>query len=219
MPDIQEKLIRIFTEKQVMDILSLKKKFKNRSVRSIFRDLSAENYFSSFTHAGKHYTLKNIPRFNSDGLWFYQEIGFAKFGTLKNTISHLIGNSEAGKTHDELKIQLHIRVHNTLLDLVKTNKIIRKKIKSDFVYFSINSNRSKKQMLCREKNLQEYKETGCPDWIVIEILVTIIRITKRENIDSSKVALELAQNGKSISKEQVEVILHRYHLKKTLDST
>ena len=135
MQQMREKILQIFNAEHVIDLQLLREKLKNRSVRSIFRDLIAEGYFSSFTHAGKYYTLKNIPRFNSDGIWFYQEMGFSKFGTLKNTLVKLIENSEAGKTHDELNKQLRIRVHNTLLDLVRINKITRKKIKSDFIYF------------------------------------------------------------------------------------
>src|SRR5437016_3192171 len=135
MLNIQEKMRRIFKTNRVVDMQLLQAQLDNRSTRSIFRDLENEGYFSSFSHSGKYYTLKNIPNFNLEGLWFYQEIGFAKCGTLKNTVINLVKNSDAGKTHDELKKQLHIRVQNTLLDLVRANKIIRRKVEGDYVYF------------------------------------------------------------------------------------
>ncbi len=135
MAKVQEELLEIFNAERVTDLQSLQDKFKDRSARSIFRDLLSKGYFSSFTHAGKYYTLKNIPRFDSDGIWFYQEIGFAQFGTLKNTLVKLIESSEAGKSHDELNKKLHIRVHNTLLDLVRNKKIMRKKNKKCVFFF------------------------------------------------------------------------------------
>jgi hypothetical protein len=214
---VREQLLQIFAAERVTDLQSLCDQLKDRSARSIFRDLLSEGYFSSFTHAGKYYTLKNIPRFDANGIWFYEEIGFAQFGTLKNTLVKLIENSDAGKTHDELKKQLHIRAHNTLLDLVRNKKIVRKKIENDFIYFSININRSKNQMQNREATIAEYKEIGCPDWIVIEILASIIRV-KSIIIDLQKIVLELKLRKILITIEQVENVINQCNLKKTLDS-
>ena len=36
-------------------------------------------YLSSYTHAGRYYTLENISKFDEQGLWFYRD------GTLKET--------------------------------------------------------------------------------------------------------------------------------------
>lgn len=114
MLNIQEKIRHLFETNQVLDMPSLQTLFGNRATRSIFRDLKNEGYYSSFSHSGKYYTLKKNPHFNSEGLWFYHEVGFSKYGTLKNTLIHLVKNSDAGKTHDTLKQQLHLRVQNTL---------------------------------------------------------------------------------------------------------
>ena len=211
-----EKLLQIFDAEPVVDLQSLQKKLKNRSTRSIFRDLLSEGYFSSFTHAGKYYTLKKIPRFDADGLWFHQEIGFSKFGTLKNVLVKLIENSQSGKTHEELKKQLHVRVHNTLLDLVKRKKITREKIKNNFIYFNTNSNRSKKQIQNRETNMKKYRDMNGFDLMVIEILAAIIRI-KHITIDSQKIVSKLKSRKIEMTSEQVEKILNQLNLKKTLD--
>jgi len=44
---------------------------KGRSKRSLFRDLSLFGYFSSYSRAGKFYTLANIPNLDEYGLWHY----------------------------------------------------------------------------------------------------------------------------------------------------
>jgi hypothetical protein len=217
MLDIREKMCQVFKIKRVADMQILQEELNNRSTRSIFRDLESEGYFSSFSHSGKYYTLKNIPNFNLEGFWFHQGIGFAKYGTLKNTLIHLIENSNAGKTHDELKKQLHIRVQNTLLDLVQANKITRRKIEGYYVYFTINSNFANKQILSREKYNSVSEPIDYPDWMMIEILASIIRTSEVEKIELSKIVSDLASRKIIISAGQIEQVLNKFNLKKILE--
>jgi hypothetical protein len=51
---------------------SFKKATHGRSRRSLFRDLASLGYLTSFTHAGRYYTLADIPQFDERGLWFYK---------------------------------------------------------------------------------------------------------------------------------------------------
>jgi hypothetical protein len=209
MLDIREKMCHVFKIKRVVDMQTLQEQLNSRSTRSIFRDLESEGYFSSFSHSGKYYTLKNIPDFNLEGLWFYQGIGFAKYGTLKNTLIHLIESSNAGKTHDELKKQLYIRVQNTLLDLVRANKITRRKIEGDYVYLTINSNSANKQRLFREKYNSIAEPIDYPDWMMIEILASIIRTSEVEKIELSKIVSDLASRKIIVSVDQIEQVLDK----------
>ena len=48
------------------------------SVPSVRRFLAAVGYYSSYTHNGMWYTLRSIPRFDRDGLWFFSDIGFSR---------------------------------------------------------------------------------------------------------------------------------------------
>jgi hypothetical protein len=86
-----------------------------RSRRSLFRDLTALGYRSSYTHTGRYYTLVSVPTFDADGLWRYQGIGFSRDGTLKAKVQRLVETSDAGRTHNELHLRLGVRVHNLLL--------------------------------------------------------------------------------------------------------
>jgi len=58
-------------KQQVMNINVLSKILQTKSRMSIFRRLKEIGYFSSFSHAGKYYTLTNIPQFDENGLWFH----------------------------------------------------------------------------------------------------------------------------------------------------
>jgi hypothetical protein len=86
---------------------------------TVFRRLRKFEYVSSYTHAGRFYTRYDIARFDSEGIWFYDDMGFSQNGSLKNTVTYLVHHCDAGKFYSDLERQLRVRVHNVLLDLVK----------------------------------------------------------------------------------------------------
>ena len=55
---------QIFLRAQVLDMKALVVRFPGRSQRSLFRDLTALGYRSSYTHGGGFYTLTEIPDFD-----------------------------------------------------------------------------------------------------------------------------------------------------------
>lgn len=215
--DLLNVLNSFFKTNKVAKISDLFTLLGTNSRMSVFRRLSELNYLSSYTHAGAYYTLPRIPTFDSAGLWYFKEIGFSEKGNLKATLFYLIEKSTSGKTHEELENQLHIRVQNTLLDLTNSKKINRTKISNYYLYTSADANQSKMQIKNREIKMEEYRETGCPDWIVIEILAAIIRI-KSIVIDLQKVVSELQSREILITIEQIDKILDKFNLKKTPDS-
>lgn len=102
---------------------------------------------SSYTHAGRYHTLESIAQFNSDGLWFYQGVGFSQHRTLKVTLNYKVHESQAGYTHKELNQLLRIRVHDTLRILVQSKEIQRHALPDNvFVYLSADKQQAKKQL-------------------------------------------------------------------------
>ena len=97
---MQEPQLRsLFQKTRAMDMPSIETAMGGRSMRSLYRDLSALGYLSSFTHKGRFYTLAGIPDFDEHGLWFHEGIGFSRAGTLIETVVRLVEASEAGRTH------------------------------------------------------------------------------------------------------------------------
>jgi hypothetical protein len=213
-----------FKKKKFATMKDLIHLLKTTNSMSVYRRLKNLNYLSSFSDAGKYYTLKNVADFDSSGLWFVDEIGFSYYGNLKQTLVHLIEQSNAGKTYQELERQLKTNLgnalHNSLLNLVKANKISRTTLSSSHVYLyaSANSAKAKKQMICRNAFQVTWKETEYPDYIIIEILASIIKTTRGIQIDLSKIVLDLKVKKIIITEDQVEHILNKLNLKKTLDS-
>lgn len=207
-------LKRFFKTNKLGKLTDLFHLINTKSRMTVFRRLRELNYLSSYTHSGRYYTLNNILDFDSSGLWYFNEIGFSKFGNLKETALYFIEQSSAGYTHAELEIKLHVRTHNTLFDLMNSNKITRIKIGGEYVYFSIRSSQSKKQIAYRKN--YPLKDTGLSDWLTIEILASIIRITKTEVIKPSEIVSELATRKIVVTVAQIEQVLHKFDLKKTL---
>ena len=210
--------LEIFFKKNKLGTLTdLFPLLKTKSRMSVFRRLRELQYLSSYTHAGSYYTLHNIPDFDSSGLWYFKEVGFSKFGTLKESVLHFIEQSESGQTHGELERKLHVLVYNTLLDLVNSKKITRTKIDGDYVYFSIRPSKSAQQILQRKNYSHRLKHVGLSDWIIIEILASIIRVTKGVCIESSNIISDLSSRDIIVIDDQVDYVLRKFDLKKTQD--
>jgi len=195
----------------VVDMRSLEEALGGRSRRSIFRDLTAVGYLSSYTHMGRYYTLSHIPRFDEHGLWFFQGVGFSKAGTLKSTAAALIDSSEAGRRHEELLELLRIRVHNTLLILVRDGAVGRERIKGAYLYVSADLSRAAEQIERRKALVTATRPdiNALPDMMVIEILSEAL-VAGGVRVAPQVVAARLSARGVVVSSAEVESVFARY---------
>ena len=215
MNEIGKKLVLLFERHRVMDIETVRRNLQGRSRRSAFRDLNRAGYCSSYSHAGKFYTLKTIPEYDSEGLWKHETVCFSKHGTLRNTTAEMIKKAEEGRTHGELERRLGVRLHNTLLDLVRSGEIGREKTGRLYVYLSANPERAALQ-LRRRRSMDAFAETITqmpPLSTRIEVFAEIIR-TGASPIDSALIASGLAKRGIAATVEQIERMMEHYDIKK-----
>lgn len=197
----------------VIDINELLAFLETKSRMTAFRHLRKIGYISSYSHAGRYYTLLEIPTFNEHGLWYFNEISFSKAVTLKATITVLLDKVEAGYTHRELRHLLRVRVQNTLNDLVSKGLIERQAMEGVFVYFSGNSQRAASQFTRRQRLIQsEHQETWLAPMEIIEILLELLQ-TEVE-WEPKAISKSLKARGVPISMDKVGHVLERYHLKK-----
>ena len=218
--DAQKKLENFIKSRRVVEMRDLFEVVQSTSRMTVFRRLSGIEYLCSYTHAGRYYTLFDIARFDSDGIWFYGDIGFSQNRSLKNTVTYLVDNGDAGKFHSDLERQLRIRVHNVLLDLVRTTRIRRTKFEGQYLYVSTDKARSTEQIEQRDKLLMQARRR--PEFIsepiVIEVLAEVIRQSKRHP-RADQVASALAMRGLPIAGNDVKTIFDYYDIeKKIVDS-
>jgi hypothetical protein len=219
MPKInaQKQVENLLRKRRVVTIRDLSEVIGTFSRMTVFRRLRQVEYISSYTHAGRYYTLYDIARFDSDGIWFYDDIGFSQNGSLKNTVSYLVDKSDAGKFHFDLQRQLRVGVHNVLLDLVKSNQIERIKFEGQYLYLSSDKAQCTKQI--EHRNQLSLRARRLPAFIsdpmVIEILAEVIRQSKRHP-HADQVASALAMRGLPISEMDVMSVFDQYDVEKKI---
>ena len=218
--DAQKKLENFIKSRRVVEMRDLFEVVQSTSRMTVFRRLSGVEYLCSYTHAGRYYTLFDIARFDSDGIWFYDDIGFSQNGSLKKTVTYLVDNGDGGKFHSDLQRQLRVRVHNVLLDLVRSKQIKRTKFEGQFLYLSSDKARSTKQIEQRDKLSMQLRRIPVfiTEPMVIEILAEVIRQSKRHP-RADQVASALAIRGLPIAENDVMTVFDHYDIeKKTPDS-
>ena len=132
---IEQRIISLFAEQPCWMIEPLAAQLRY-SIPSVRRFLVQTGYHSSFTHNGGWYTLRSIPQFNKYDLWFYNDIGFSKIGSLTNTLTHLAQCSPSGLTAELGEIMCS-RCHSILVQLCRQGRPQRQKMRRSHVYLAI----------------------------------------------------------------------------------
>lgn len=140
-----QSLISLFAQKPCWEIKPLADCI-GYSTRSVQRFLAELGYINSFSDNGRWYTLSSIPRFNQDGLWFYEDIGFSQSGNLTNTLVDLATASPAGMTAEELGEKLRCRCHSVLVQLCRRGRLRRQKIGRCHRYFAATDESASEQL-------------------------------------------------------------------------
>jgi len=207
-----KRLAIFFHRNRVLDMKSLIKS-TNRSRRSLFRDLSKLKYLSSYTHAGRYYTLPDIPLFDVNGLWFFQGIGFTQAGTLKAALIDMVNRSISGFTHHELENLFRIRVQNTLLGLIGENQLSREKFEKEYLYVNRDPKLASKQVAVRRDQTSTVADIqkDISDGIIIEILLELIH-SSNVFVDSCTIVKRLRVRGVAVSEQQVKQVYKQYGL-------
>ncbi|MHC1727424.1 MAG: hypothetical protein AB9866_15710 [Syntrophobacteraceae bacterium] len=141
------------------------------SIPSVRRFLAEVGYYSSFTHNGGWYTLRSIPHFDRDGLWFYRDVGFSRTGSLTRTLVDLTARSVAGLTAEQLGEKLQCRCHSILVQLCRQGRLQRQKIGHSHLYFAIDPGIATVQ----RQTVEGLSAIQLPAEIEVLILVEFIR--------------------------------------------
>ena len=203
-------LVSLFTQKPCWMIEPLAAQL-HYSIPSVRRFLTETGYYSSFTHNGGWYTLRSIPRFGQDELWFYNNIGFSRTGSLTKTLIELTTRSPAGLSAEQLGEKLRCRCHSVLVHLYRQGRLQREKQGRSYLYFAaeLQTAAGQRQALAR----QRLQAIQLPAEIAVLLLVEFIRNPEstfdqlaKKIRDSKNVTLNVAQ---------IERFFEQHGLKKT----
>lgn len=210
-PDLKpgERLSNLFLEQPCWKIEPLAARL-SYSIPSVRRFLAEVGYYSSFTHNGGWYTLGSIPRFDADGLWFYNDIGFSRAGSLTRTLMDLATRSAAGMSAQELGAKLRCRCHSVLVQLCRQGRLQRHKIGSSHVYLAIDPALATIQ----RQSVESLSVDQLPAEIAVLVLVEFIR---KPDSSFEQLAQAISRDkGVAVKAVQIERLFNRHGLKKTI---
>lgn len=216
-PDHRRTLQKLFRRKPILQLHEMQRAL-GTSARTVFRSLATLGYLSSYSHAGRYYTLRRLPAFDANGLWFHGEVRFSSHGTLRATVVVLVERSPVGHTHDELQAVLGLRVHDTLRALVERQELAREMFETVYVYLHSDPEVAAAQVARRHQQHAPAAPTpaapkGPLDLArVVDVLVAIIQDPRAAPAD---LAARLRTRGTEVSEQHIEEVFARYGLKKT----
>jgi hypothetical protein len=73
-------------------------------------------------------TLREIARFDGQGLWSQADVWFSRFGTLLATAEVFVNRSPRGFFADELARALHVEVQDALHQLTQQRRVTREMV-------------------------------------------------------------------------------------------
>ena len=225
-PDASENALRSYFRKHgVAEISALFRLLGTRSRMSVFRRLKAIGYRSSFNHAGRYYTLADVPQFDRWGLWFHHDAGFSCAGTLKATVVKLVEGSAAGMAPKDLLALLKLPVANTLYNTLHAlrheARIGRQELDGYHLYISADQQRANQQLMERRQAIGQ--EPRSPTRTSGETIIAVLAeaLQGAEVVEpASVVSSRLVARGVAVTAAEVARIFTRYGLepgKKTVD--
>ena len=213
MRNIEAQIRQLLLNNTIMSLKQLQAELQ-RPRSSLFRDLKKLDLISSYTHTGQYHALTQSAKFDEDGLWFFQDVGFSRYGTLKRSLVHVITHSQAGMTHREARTLFRVDVQKPLTELVSSNAVARQLLPSRiYVYLSADET----SVVQWERRLaigDQALEVALPvESIRIDILLEVIRAPERTS-DEKVLGPLLRKRGVLVKDEEVRYVLAYYDIKK-----
>jgi len=215
MPRSVDALLKLFAQKTAVALPTIQEVLGGVSAMTAFRHLRKVPYRRSYNHNGSYYCLYEPSRCDRLGLWSIGDIQFSKDGSLKATVRRLVQEAPAGATHRELADWLRVRVHNTLLNLVRSQEVTREQVEAIYVYLHHDSSIREEQLVRRREAIGTHPydagDAGeaLDDDVVIQVLLTLIR---HPGSGPTQVVRRLQGHAPPISSQQVHAVFTRYEL-------
>lgn len=206
--ELLDKAMRHFISAQVITLSQLEV-LLSCSQRSVQRYLSKWDGLRSYNHNGKYFSLPAIAHFDSFGIWKYNDIGFSRFGNLKETVVHLVARSPAGLTASELGEVLSVNAHSFMSQFRVDLRLKREKCDGVLVYFC--SDHDIRIAQKRKRFTDQPLSTFPSDTHAVTILVSLLKNPKA-TIEELVKTINKEQNGISIT--MVERLLKHHGLLK-----
>jgi hypothetical protein len=201
---IRSKKIQIFEQilKQV-----------NCSEVTLRRDIRQIKGITSYTHQGRFITLKDIPKFDNNGIWFYRKVGFTKYKNSLELIVHLINNTREGLSREQIQEILKIQIYQQIQTLLKRNELYRSKVGNKYIYLpeELAKNQKKRLQLLNANNIEEYYDAMVSFSDLVALLKAVL-VEKNIKVNLKNLKRFTQKYSLKIPLKKVEQLLLKYNL-------
>ena len=147
---VLQPLLDLFQRLRALTMPEMKAALGTRVDMTVFRKLATVGYLTSYSHRGRYYTLKSIPRFDAHGLWLARGAWFSRHGTLPQSAETAVKEAPAGYLASELDALLHVPVKDVLLALTRAGQIDRHDFLGLYLYTAKERIRRQEQRAARQ---------------------------------------------------------------------
>jgi hypothetical protein len=183
---------------------------------TVSRALKQHGYFTSFNHNARYYTLRQTPRFDANGLWFYRSIGFSRHRTLIETVLALVAEAPAGATPDELTSLLCTPVGNLLASLARQQRLARRRLGRQVVYLAADAQQQEQQWRQRQQSCPVPMAPALlPDEVPLSLaLPVLVELIRSPQASAAQLARVLQGKGLARRTKVAQAIVDHFQLEK-----
>ena len=146
-----DSIVSLLRKQRMATIDKIKDALGTRVDMTVFRKLREIAYVRSYSHRGKYYALRERADFDARGLWTYRLKRFSQFGSLVDTVEQFALRADRGYIAAELAAELTVEVNGPLVQLVRSNRLGRKRLSGVYVYGSPKKARYAEQVATRQR--------------------------------------------------------------------
>jgi hypothetical protein len=129
----------LFKRRGIVLLPELKETLGTQVDMTVFRKLKQLGYRTSYSHGGRYYALDEFAEFDAQGLWCRNGVWFSRYGTLLDTLVAFVNEADAGQFAEELRERLHVEVKESLLRLVKKDRVHREPWDRRYLYCAMDT--------------------------------------------------------------------------------
>ena len=177
------------------------------SGRTAQRRLAECKAIHSYNHNGRYYTLPQIPRFDTHGLWRYQGVFFSRYGNLPETFVQLVRNSQAGLTAAEAGALLGLRPSSFLWSLRDHPALKREKHQGLYVYLASEPDLCAQQQRQRSQGVETIRPPTPSESIAI-----LVEKIKHPALTVAALGRRLRKQNLYIEPERIDAFFVRHGL-------
>ena len=211
-PQKEAQTLKALRRRRIMTVGQLAEQLEC-SIPTVRNRLRSWGALTSCNRNGRYYALPDVAKFDENGLWKYKGVFFSRYGTLKETMRHLVRSSRAGLDAHQIAGLVGLPARSFMAQLRKIAGLRREKHERRFVYYSDEEDVYSSQRAQRIEEAEKKPAELPSDTEAIFILVDRI---KHPDSSLEQCAQRLRRRGRGVDISTVRALMAHHGIEKKL---